>query len=88
MRGDWRVRPRDEWGDRGGGAGRGRGERRAGESGRGARAEGGTALVPRAANGPQSVRVEEGTRWAGSGPRAGPASGGSGAMGAPEELRF
>ena len=54
MRGDWRARPLDEWGDRGGGAGRGRG----GRPGAGSEWR---RPAPQAVNGPHALRVEEGS---------------------------
>lgn len=68
VHGDWRVRPRDEWGDRGGGTGRGRGGRPGrgwGESCKGRRAE---AAPPCSAAGQRSPHPA--SRGRGSGGRA------------------
>lgn len=80
VRGDWRARPLDEWGDRGGGAGRGM--RRAEGAGRGRHRP----APLRAVNSPHALRVEEGSGTC-SGPRARRGCGGPEVMEDPEGVR-
>lgn len=84
VRGDWRVRPRDEWGDRGGGGG---GDAESAGRGRAVEGHRAAAAPPCAAGGQRSPRPASGgggpRGWA-LVPREGRAWGGPEVIGAPE----